>query len=101
MNELYFIIAALTIGCVFLGARLGKAHKENDHLKLKVKLFEGQQLAVKFNELLLNVMPANKPKLNKTTEQLLVLAVKSNNANEAAAAATQACKRIHKELGLS
>ncbi len=100
MNELHFIIMALVIGCVFLATRLGKAHKENDTLKLENLRFRGMNVAVKMNELLLNIKLDHPMKLNKTTEQLLVLAVKSNNVNEAAAAATQACKRIHKELGL-
>ena len=101
INELHLIIVALIIGCVFLATRLGKAHKKNDELELKVIRFQDQQIAVKFNELLLNVKTLKKPKLNKTTEQLLVLAVKSSNSNEAAAAAAQACKRIAKELGIS
>lgn len=101
MNELYFIIAALVIGCFFLAVKLGKAHMKIGDLELQVMRFEGMRLAHKMNSLLLDIKINDKPKLNKTTEQLLVLAVKSNNANEASAAATQACKRIHKELGLS
>ena len=101
INELHLIIVALIIGCVFLATRLGKAQNENEKLKLKVMMFEGRQVAVKFNELLLNATIDKKPKFNKTTEQLLVLAVKSSNSNEAAAAAAQACKRIAKELGIS
>lgn len=96
---LYIIIGILFFGCVVLAKAIGFARMENEELKLKVMKFEGQQTAFKMNVLLLNSKLQEKPKLTSTTEKLLALAAKSDNAGEAEAAAVKACKRIHKELG--
>lgn len=99
MEPSYLIIAVLIVILVTLAKSLGEAHIENEELKLKVIIFEGQRLAFKMNALLLNSKLQETPKLTPTTEKLLALAAKSDNAGEAEAAAVKACKRIHKELG--
>jgi hypothetical protein len=101
MEHSYIIIATLLGGLVFLALKLGKANREISELKLKVHSFNTGRILNQLNNLLLNAQEKNKPqpKLNSTTEKLLVLAAKSPNPHEASAAAMQACKRIHKELG--
>lgn len=101
MEHSYIIIAALFGGLVFLALKLGKANMKISELELKVQAFNTGRILNQLNNLLLNAQEKNKPqpKLNLTTEKLLVLAAKSPNPHEASAAAMQACKRIHKELG--
>jgi hypothetical protein len=91
----------LIVGLALLATKLGQAHRTINELELKVHAYNTGRILNQLNNLLLNVQEKNKPqpKLNSTTEKLLVLAAKSSNPHEASAAAVQACKRIHKELG--
>lgn len=101
MEPTHLIIAVLIVMLVVLAVRLGKAKMKIDELELKVLSLNTGKILNQLNNLLLNAQEKNKPqpKLNSTTEKLLVLAAKSPNPHEASAAAMQACKRIHKELG--
>lgn len=95
MEPTHLIIMVLIGGLALLAVKLGQAHRSINELELTGRVLN------QLNNLLLNVQEKNKPqpKLNSTTEKLLVLAAKSPNPHEASAAAMQACKRIHKELG--
>lgn len=101
MEPTHLIIMVLIGGLVLLALKLGKAHRTINELELKVLSLNTGKILNQLNNLLLNAQEKNKPqpKLNSTTEKLLVLAAKSPNPHEASAAAMQACKRIHKELG--
>lgn len=101
MEAMGFILAGILVviaGMLFTG--LQKIALENQQLRMKLMEYQGREIAYKMNNILINAKMSEKPKLQKTTEQLLVLAVKNTNENEARAAAVQACRRIHKELGI-
>ena len=100
--DISYLLNVVLLGlCVFLALKAGKAQMKIDELELKVLSINTGRILNQLNNLLLNAQEKNKPqpKLNPTTEKLLVLAAKSPNAHEASSAAVQACKRIHKELG--
>src|SRR5574339_1291335 len=96
----FLLAGILGVAASFLFVTLGKVAQENQQLRMKLLDYQGKEISFRINSMLLNSKAEAKPKLQKTTEQLLVLAVKNTNENEARAAAVQACKRIHKELGL-
>lgn len=101
MGPEHIVIVALFMLCIVLATKLGKAQMKIDEQKIKLMGFNNLRFANQLNDLLLNIQEKNGPKttLSSTAEKLLVLAAKSDNEGEASAAALQACKRIHKELG--
>lgn len=99
MGPEHLVIAGLFVMCLILTIKLRKAQIKIDEQELKILTHNHKRLAVQLNELLLNCNLKDIPKLSSTTEKLLALAAKSDNAGEASAAAVKACKRIHKELG--
>jgi len=94
--HLFAIILILLGALCFLSLKLGKSNMDKEELKLRVKTL---QLIVHLNKIAPTNTVVVKPQLSETAEKLLALAAKNNNPHEAAVAAVQACKRIHKELG--
>jgi hypothetical protein len=93
----YILAGVFGIAAAFMFQVLGKLAQENSQIKQELLKYQSMDYAYRISSLLASKTPA-KPKLQKQTEQLLVLAIRSNNENEARAAAVQACKRISKEL---
>jgi hypothetical protein len=102
MEAAGFILAGiLGVISVVLFKAVASTAQENMQLKQALMKYEANKFLYDINNLVANMKTkAAPPKLQKQTEQLLVLAVRSNNENESRAAAVQACKRIHKELGI-
>jgi hypothetical protein len=99
MEAAGFVLAGLLgIVSVLLFQALAKVAQENLQIKQKLIQYQSQDYLHRINGIIAGSKTSTKPKLQKQTEQLLVLAVRSNNENEARAAAVQACKRISKEL---
>ncbi len=102
MESIGFILAGvIAIATVILFQAAAALAKENAQLKQALMKYEANKFLYDINHLIAGMKTqVTKPKLQKQTEQLLVLAVRSTNENESRAAAVQACKRIHKELGI-
>ena len=102
MEAVGFILAGiLGVVSVVMFKAMGSIAQENMQLKRALMKYESNKFLFDINNLIANMKTqVVQPKLQKQTEQLLVLAVRSNNENESRAAAVQACKRIHKELGI-
>lgn len=99
-TEALVIISALIIFVGILASLLGKKTMESDNLKFRLQGAELRaSLTYQLDSLILSSKLQEPPKLEETTEKLLILAVKNDNAGEASSAAIQACKRIYKELG--
>ena len=96
---LIILVLVITIICV-LANLLGKEQMKTGELKLKLMEWEGKEMSMKMNSLLLDAKLNESPKINKITENLINLAIDNANEHEATAAALKACKRLHKELGL-
>lgn len=99
--ELYIVIGIMVIIICVLATKLGQAHYKLDKKELELLRFKGINFASELDRLIAASKSENKkPQISKTTEQLLILAVKNANEHESRAAAIKACKRIYKELDI-